>query len=218
MCIRDRYMGKKAQIFNQSQKINREMVRAYNDVNMVQNIHQYLVTGRRIPKSESETPEVYAVRVFARDEIIAKSIFWGIMRRQNKLKKANGEVIAVNEIFENNTRAVKTYGIVLRYQSRTAIHNIYKEFRDVSLNGAMSQMFREMSGNHRVNPKTIQIIRTATLEKNEDIKRETVRQMRSAKLQFPLRRSRRAPLKKFRTTFRAVSTYKKNQKRKICFF
>ena len=41
-------------------------------------------------------------------------------------------------IFEKSTRHIKTYGIALKYSSRTLTHNIYKEFKDVSLNGAVS--------------------------------------------------------------------------------
>ena len=42
------------------------------------------------------------------------------------------------KIFEKNPNHVKTYGIALKYSSRTYTHNIYKEFRDVTLNGAVS--------------------------------------------------------------------------------
>jgi large subunit ribosomal protein L18Ae len=66
---------------------------------------------------------------------------------------------------------VKTYGIALKYQSRNYTHNIYKEFRDVTLNGAVSQLHMEMSGNHRTDHSTIQIMRTATLTDSKDIKR-----------------------------------------------
>ena len=44
------------------------------------------------------------------------------------------------KIFEKNVRHIKTYGIALSYQSRNGTHNMYKEYRDVSLNGAISQL------------------------------------------------------------------------------
>lgn len=88
------------------------------------------------------------------------------------------------KIFEKNTRHIKTYGIVVKYQSRTATHNMYKEYRDVSLNGAISQLCKpftskrvinyldmEMSGRHRARHDTIQIVRTAVIKKSADIKR-----------------------------------------------
>ena len=60
------------------------------------------------------------------------------MRKLNRLKKVNGQEIYVREVFEKSLNAVRNYGIVLRYQSRTAYHNMYRESRDVSLNGAIS--------------------------------------------------------------------------------
>ena len=35
---------------------------------------------------------------------------------------------------------MKNYGIWLRYDSRSGTHNMYKEYRDVSLDGAVQQM------------------------------------------------------------------------------
>ena len=45
-----------------------------------------------------------------------------------------------SRIFEKNPNAVKNYGIWLRYRSRTDQHNMYKEYRDMTINGAVSQM------------------------------------------------------------------------------
>lgn len=44
----------------------------------------------------------------------------------------------MRELFERKSTNVKTYGIALKFESRTSIHNMYKEFRDVTLNGAIS--------------------------------------------------------------------------------
>lgn len=60
------------------------------------------------------------------------------LRRLNKIKPSHGQILAVSELHERRTAAVRTYGIALKYQSRTTIHNMYKEYRDVSLNGAVS--------------------------------------------------------------------------------
>lgn len=50
------------------------------------------------------------------------------------------------QIFERKPTSVKNYGIWLRYQSRTGYHNMYKEFRDVTLNGAVEQMYQVGGG------------------------------------------------------------------------
>ena len=58
---------------------------------------------------------------------------------------------------------MKNYGIWVRYQSRTGFHNMYKEYRDTTLNGAVKQMYDEMGGRHRVRHPCLQIIKTATV-------------------------------------------------------
>jgi large subunit ribosomal protein L18Ae len=122
----------------------------------------------------------------------------------NKLKRANGEILAVNEIFEKSTRHIKTYAIVVRYQSRTGNHNMYKEYRDVSLNGAISQMYLEMSGRHRARHETLHIVRTAVLRKAEDIRRTPSLIYRDEKLRFPITKFiPRSSEKRFRTVFKA---------------
>lgn len=44
------------------------------------------------------------------------------------------------QIREKNRRIVNNYGITLRYNSRSGTHNMYKEFRDVTLNDAVQML------------------------------------------------------------------------------
>ncbi len=46
------------------------------------------------------------------------------------------------QIFEKNPTTIKNFGIWVRYMSRTGFHNAYKEYRDVTLNGAVEQMYQ----------------------------------------------------------------------------
>ncbi len=48
------------------------------------------------------------------------------------MKKATGEIVAVNQIHEKKPTQVKTYGIWLRYDSRSGTHNMYKEYRELT--------------------------------------------------------------------------------------
>eukprot|EP00429_Kryptoperidinium_foliaceum_P069501 CAMPEP_0176069458 /NCGR_PEP_ID=MMETSP0120_2-20121206/34681_1 /TAXON_ID=160619 /ORGANISM="Kryptoperidinium foliaceum, Strain CCMP 1326" /LENGTH=90 /DNA_ID=CAMNT_0017403095 /DNA_START=44 /DNA_END=312 /DNA_ORIENTATION=- len=81
---------------------------------------------------------------------------------------------------------------------------MYKEYRDVTINGAVSQMYREMAGRHRAHPNTIQIINTATL-KAADCKRDHVVEMHNAKLKFPIIKKMPMVAKRLRSTFQAAS-------------
>ena len=46
------------------------------------------------------------------------------------------------QIFEKRPTTIKNFGIWVRYQSRTGYHNMYKEYRDTTLNGAVEQLYQ----------------------------------------------------------------------------
>mmetsp|Transcript_21449 Transcript_21449/g.53697 ORF Transcript_21449/g.53697 Transcript_21449/m.53697 type:complete len:88 (+) Transcript_21449:2-265(+) len=79
---------------------------------------------------------------------------------------------------------------------------MYKEYRDVTINGAVSQMYSEMAGRHRAQPGTIQIINTAVLKASE-CKRDHVLEMHNSSLKYPVIRKIPMVSKKMRTTFKA---------------
>ena len=139
----------------------------------------------------------------------------------HKLKKSTGEVLAVNEVRERNTNIVKNYGILIRYNSRSGTHNMYKEYRDVSVCGAVEQMYAELAGRHRARFGSIQIVDTRVVPAgvrafnryNPEIhgdevpvaaKRPNVIQFLTSRIKFPLpHRIQRAPTKALRSTFNA---------------
>ena len=99
--------------------------------------------------------------------------------------------------------SVENFGIWLRYNSRTDPVNMYKEYRDTTLTGAVAQMYAEMAGRHRARATTVQIIRTTTLKPSE-CRRPSVMQYHNSKISFPLpHRITRAPTNQFKTTFKA---------------
>eukprot|EP00538_Stauroneis_constricta_P009330 CAMPEP_0119546656 /NCGR_PEP_ID=MMETSP1352-20130426/979_1 /TAXON_ID=265584 /ORGANISM="Stauroneis constricta, Strain CCMP1120" /LENGTH=183 /DNA_ID=CAMNT_0007591377 /DNA_START=110 /DNA_END=661 /DNA_ORIENTATION=+ len=146
---------------------------------------QFQVVGRKAPTEEVENPEAYRMIIFAPNAVIAKSKFWYYMHQFRKMKKTTGEILDCVELVEKNTRIVKNYGIWLRYSSRSGTHNMYREFRDVTLTGAVSQLYDEMAGRHRCRPRSIQIIRTAIVGA-KDLKRVNPMQFAQAKVKFPL--------------------------------
>mmetsp|Transcript_2144 Transcript_2144/g.5703 ORF Transcript_2144/g.5703 Transcript_2144/m.5703 type:complete len:184 (-) Transcript_2144:461-1012(-) len=148
-------------------------------------MRQYQVVGRKAPTDDVPNPEAYRMIIFAPNSVIAKSKFWYFMHQFRKMKKTTGEILDCVEIVEKNTRIVKNYGIWLRYNSRSGTHNMYREFRDVALTGAVSQLYDEMAGRHRARPRSIQIIRTATVGA-KDLKRANGMQFAQANVKFPL--------------------------------
>mmetsp|Transcript_36870 Transcript_36870/g.55677 ORF Transcript_36870/g.55677 Transcript_36870/m.55677 type:complete len:187 (+) Transcript_36870:97-657(+) len=178
------------------------MVKTIVDPSLQAKMHQYHIVGRAAPTQKNPVPKIYRMRLFAKNAVLAKSRFWYFMKKMNKAKKSGGELLAINELFDPKPNKVNNYGIWLRYESRTNTHNMYKEYRDVTINGAVGQMYMEMAGRHRAHPNTIQIINTATL-KDDECKRDHVTEMHGAGLKYPVIRKVPMQSKKYRTTFKA---------------
>lgn len=144
------------------------------------------------------------MRVFARDAVLARSKFWYFMKRQHKVRKIQGEIISTSEIFERKTGCIRNYGIVLRYLTRTGTVNMYKEYRDSSICGAVSQMYMEMSGRHSAAANSIQIIRTSILP-DSDLRRAQMIQYTGLQVKFPKTNTlKRAPFKSVNSKVRAI--------------
>ena len=125
------------------------------------------------------------MRVFAKNDVLAKSKFWYFLKIQKRVKKANGEILFVSEIFEKSTNAVKNYGIVVRYRSNTGIHNMYKE----------------MSGRHRAVHDTIHVVKATTVE-NSKLRRPKTIANASPNAKFPkIKATYRAPSRAEKSTF-----------------
>merc|ERR1712071_709672 len=139
------------------------------------------------------------------NSVLARSRFWYYMSLMKKVKRVNGEIVSIKELFEKNKNHVKNFGMWIRYDSRSGTHNMYKEYRDLELVGAVKQMYEELSGRHRARKSSIQIVRTAVLKPSE-CKRETSTQFHDSKIKFRLNhRLSRPSAKKYRKTFKAAA-------------
>ncbi|GAX73600.1 hypothetical protein CEUSTIGMA_g1051.t1 [Chlamydomonas eustigma] len=166
--------------------------------------HQYQVVGRHLPTEAEPNPTVYRMKVWAEDTVKAKSKFWYFLRKLRRVKKANGQVLSINEIFEKKPTTIKNFGIWVRYQSRTGYHNMYKEYRDTTLNGAVEQLYQEMGSRHRVRFPCVQIIKTATVPASA-CKRANTQQFLDSKIKFPQTfKLIRPPSRTLKTTFKAT--------------
>ena len=139
------------------------MVKTVRDPSLQMKVLLLLTPGETIPRrwktianrgqcqsKRIRNESVRSQQYHGQDQVLVSSLssIRKSMNQKNKFKRSNGEILAVNEvppsflnqIFEKNANQVKTYGIVIKYHSRSGIHNMYKEYRDVTLNGAISQM------------------------------------------------------------------------------
>ncbi|PSN66637.1 ribosomal protein L18ae, partial [Corynespora cassiicola Philippines] len=160
-------------------------------------IHEYQVIGRHLPTEANPTPKLYRMRIFAPNDVVAKSRFWYFLGKLRKIKKANGEIVSLNEIHEKRPQKVKNFGIWIRYDSRSGTHNMYKEYREMSRTEAVDALYQDMAARHRSRFRDIQaslehninwpqILKVVEVEKTEDIRRPYLKQLLVKGLKFPL--------------------------------
>ena len=168
-------------------------------------IKHYLIVGRHKDCGDKSADKVFKMRIFAKDPVHAKSKFWYFLRKMNKVKKANGEILACSEIFEKDPTTVKTFGIVINYKSKFGHHTLYKEFRATTLNGAVTQMYSEMAGRHKAQRESLTIVRTTELKGDlvKTSRRTYIRQIVKANARFPLLHKRVRSSPRYRSTFQA---------------
>ena len=56
------------------------------------------IIGRRVPTEKIRNPQLYRMRIFAPDDVQAKSKFWYFMNRLKKVKKTSGEIVAISVV------------------------------------------------------------------------------------------------------------------------
>ncbi len=168
-------------------------------------IKHYLIVGRHKENKDGLENKIYKMRIFAKDPVHAKSKFWYFLRKMNKVKKANGEILACSEIFEKDPSTVKTFGIVINYKSKFGHHTLYKEFRSTSLNGAVSQMYSEMAGRHKAQRESLTIVRTTELKGDlvKTCRRAYIRQIVRPNVKFPILHKRLRAASRYSSTFQA---------------
>ncbi|KIJ28628.1 hypothetical protein M422DRAFT_37236 [Sphaerobolus stellatus SS14] len=149
-------------------------------------LQEYQVLGRHLPTEQDPNPKIYRMRIFAINEVVAKSRFWYFLRQLKKVKKANGEIVGVHVISEKRPLRPKNFGIWLRYDSRSGTHNMYKEFRELTRADAVRSMYQDMAARHRARFRSIHILRVVEVEKSADVRRPYIKQLLTPGLRFPL--------------------------------
>uniref|UniRef100_A0A673A2D5 Large ribosomal subunit protein eL20 n=1 Tax=Sphaeramia orbicularis TaxID=375764 RepID=A0A673A2D5_9TELE len=128
---------------------------------------EYKVIGRLLPSAKNPTPPLYRMRIFAPNHVVAKSRFWYFVSQLRKMKKASGETVYCGLVHEKTPLKVKNFGIWLRYDSRSGTHNMYREYRDLTTSGAVTQCYRDMGARHRARAHSIQIMKVEVIAANK---------------------------------------------------
>jgi large subunit ribosomal protein L18Ae len=162
-------------------------------------LKNFEVIARPLPTTAVPNPEALRVQVFAPDEVVAKSQFWGVARRVARLKKSHGEILAVRQVIEPEPTRVKNYGVWLTFRSIRGVHNIYKEFRDTTTEGAVLRLYQEMAGTHNVQRKSISIIKIGEVQ-DKDVKHRQMAQFTEPDVKYPVTRQEIRPTHSWQKT------------------
>jgi large subunit ribosomal protein L18Ae len=164
-------------------------------------IKQYVIVGRKKPTTLDPEPKIFKTKLFASNVVVAKSRFFYFLGNLKRVKRSNGEILSIQEVFEKNPNTVKNFAVLIKYDSRTGTHSMYKEYRDVTVNGAIEQMYAEMAGRHRARKSSIQIVAVNTITAKQCKRPATIQYLKS-NIRFPRTVAiPRASSKQFRTTF-----------------
>eukprot|EP00912_Choanoflagellata_sp_UC4_P001188 UC4_evm1s744 len=74
-------------------------------------LKQYMVYGRHYPTEKKPNPPIFKMELFAPTKVHARSRFWYFLAKLKKVKRANGEVLRVDEVFEKKPTSIKNFGI-----------------------------------------------------------------------------------------------------------
>lgn len=148
-------------------------------------LKQYRVVGRRLPGDKDPNPPLFEMKIFASNTVTAKSRYWYFIRFLKNVKKAHGEIVSIQEIFDRKPLKIKNFAIWLRYDSRSGSHNMYREYRDLTRAAAVTQCYRDMGAKHRARAHSIQIMKIEEIAAAK-CRRPNITQFHNSKLKFPL--------------------------------
>lgn len=148
-------------------------------------MHEYQIIGRKLPSEKEPSPKLFKMKLFASNEVIAKSRFFYFLRKMKKVKRSAGEIVSISEVYERSPLKIKNFGVWLRYDSRSGTHNMYKEYRELTRTAAVAACYQDMAARHRARFSSIQIIKVQEV-KASDVRRPYIKQLITPDLKFPL--------------------------------
>jgi large subunit ribosomal protein L18Ae len=166
-------------------------------------VFPFEVIGRTVPTDRDRNPKIFKCKVYAPNEVVAKSRFFKYMkvnREANRAKKSTIQILRVQKRGQEYGGRAKTFGFCLNYQSRTHRVGMYKEIRATTETEAVNKLLADMAGRHRT--------------KNSAMKITACREVPKSKLRRLINKQLTNELVSFRYPFQTVPT-EKTLKRKF---
>ena len=144
---------------------------------------EYKVVGSCLLTPKCRMPPLYRMRIFAPNHVVAKSRFWYSVS-QLKMKKSSGKIIYPGQVLEKSPLRVKTFGIWLCYDSRSGTHNMYRECRDLTTAGTVTQCYWDTGARHRA--RALNPDHEGGGDRSQQVPWPVAKQFHDSKIKFPL--------------------------------
>uniref|UniRef100_A0A803TT14 60S ribosomal protein L18a n=1 Tax=Anolis carolinensis TaxID=28377 RepID=A0A803TT14_ANOCA len=125
------------------------------------------------------------VKIMSTVPLEGRKPFWYSGRQFENIQKSSGYIVYCVQVFEKSPLRVKNFGIWLRYDSSSGTHNMYREYRDLTTAGAVTQCYHDMGAHHRAHAYSIQIMKVEEIAASK-CRRPAVKQFHDSKIKFPL--------------------------------
>uniref|UniRef100_A0A8C9CJU1 60S ribosomal protein L18a n=1 Tax=Phocoena sinus TaxID=42100 RepID=A0A8C9CJU1_PHOSS len=125
-----------------------------------------------------------AARQTAHTAPLSHSRFWYFVSQLKKMKKSSGKLSAVDRCSRNLPR-LKNFCIWLHYDSRRGPHNMYRQYRDLTAAGTITQCYRDMGTQRLARAHWIQIMEVEEIAAIK-CRRAATKQFHDSKSKFPL--------------------------------
>lgn len=149
------------------------------------NIKEYRVHGCKKPSEKEPQPQLFAATIFARNTVIAQSMFFKLLTKQYKIKATNGTIARIEEVAQDSDFEVKNYGITFTYRTRTGLCNGYKEVRHINRALAVQSFMNEFGSKHKLNQHEIYIVDIKQLS-DEEVTKSKVLPYVGKDVKFPV--------------------------------
>jgi large subunit ribosomal protein L18Ae len=133
-------------------------------------IYPYVVIGRTVPTDRDPAPKIFKAKVYAANDVVAKSRFFKYMRvnrEANRAKKSTIQILKCQKKGQEYAGRAKTFGFCLNYQSRTHRVGMYKEVRATTEVEAANKLVADMAGRHRADASSIKITSVKEVSKGQ---------------------------------------------------
>ena len=137
---------------------------------MAVGLNEYKIVASKIPTESEPAPAIYTSNIFAKNSVVARSLFAKLMSKQYKIKQSSMVVFNCELVKQDDDYEVKNYRIDFVYRTKTGKQNAYKEVRHVNKCCAINTLFQEFGSRHKLRGSDISIISIKQIDASEATK------------------------------------------------